>query len=75
MTRRRIAVLISAAAVAAGLGTGAAIAASNSGATAPAATATTAPGSPPYSYYRSMMNGYSGGSSMMGGSGNVSNPS
>jgi rusticyanin len=71
MTRRRITVLISAAAVAAaGIGAGAAIAASGSGAQAPAATAAAAPGSPPYSYYRSMMSGYYGGSSMMGGSGN-----
>jgi rusticyanin len=66
MTRRRIAVLISVAAVAAaGLGTGAAIAASDSGAPAPAVAA---PGSPPYSYYRSIMGSYLGGSSMMGGS-------
>ncbi len=71
MTRRRITVLISAAAVtAAGLGAGIAIAAVGTGSPAPAATAATAPGSPPYSYYRSMMAGYYGGSSMMGGSGN-----
>jgi hypothetical protein len=64
MTRRRIIVLISVASVAAaGLGAGLAVAASGSGAQAPAATA---PGSPPYSYYRSMMSGYYGGSSMMG---------
>ena len=68
MTRRRIIVLISVASVAAaGLGAGLAVAASGSGAQAPAATA---PGSPPYSYYHSMMSGYYGGSSMMGGSGN-----
>lgn len=71
VTHRRIAVLISVAAVAAaGLGTGIVIAASGSGSQAPAATAAAAPGSPPYSYYRSMMSGYYGGSSMMGGSGN-----
>jgi rusticyanin len=71
MTRRRITVLISAAAVAAaGLGAGLAIAASGSGTQAPVATAVAAPGSPPYSYYRSMMSSYYGGSSMMGGSGN-----
>ena len=68
MTRRRIIVVISVASVAAaGLGAGLAVAASGSGARAPAATA---PGSPPYSYYHSMMSGYYGGSSMMGGSGN-----
>jgi rusticyanin len=71
MTRRRITVLISAVAVAAaGIGVGAAIAASGSGAQAPAATTAAAPGSPPYSYYRSTMSGYHGGPSMMGGSGN-----
>jgi rusticyanin len=71
MTRRRITVLISVAAVAAaGLGAGLAIAASGSGTQAPVATAAAAPGSPPYSYYRSMMSSYYGGSSMMGGSGN-----
>jgi rusticyanin len=70
MTRRRITVLISVAAVAAaGLGAGIAIAASGPGAPVPAATAATTPGSPPYSYYRSMMSSYYGGSSMMGGSG------
>ena len=68
MTRRRIIVLISVASVAAaGLGAGLAVTASGSGAQAPAATAL---GSPPYSYYHSMMSGYYGGSSMMGGSGN-----
>jgi hypothetical protein len=70
MTRRRIIVLISVAALAAaGLGAGLAVAASGSGTQAPAATEAAAPGSPPYSYYHSMMSGY-GGSSMMGGSGN-----
>lgn len=70
MTRRRITVLISVAAVAAaGIGAGA-IAANGSGAQAPATTAATALGSPPYSYYRSMMNSFYGGSSMMGGSEN-----
>jgi hypothetical protein len=71
MTRMRISVLISVAAVAAaGLGVGLVIAASGSGTQAPVATAAVAPGSPPYSYYRSMMSRYYGGSSMMGGSGN-----
>jgi rusticyanin len=71
MKRGRITVLISvAAAAAAGLGAGLAIAASGSGTQAPAATAVAAPGSPPYSYYHSMMSSYYGGSSMMGGSGN-----
>jgi hypothetical protein len=70
MTHRRITVLISAAAVAAaGIGTGAAIAASGSGTQTPATTAAAVPGSPPYSYYRSMMSSYYGGSSMMGESG------
>ena len=69
MTRMRITVLISVAVVAAaGLGVGLAVAASGSGARAPGAAAA-APGSPPYSYYRSMMSRYYGGSSMMGGSG------
>jgi rusticyanin len=66
MTRSRIIVLISVAA--AGLGAGLAVAAGGSGTQAPAAAAADAPGSPPYSYYRSMMSGYYGGSSMMGGS-------
>ena len=67
MTRKRIGILIGVAALAAaGAGTGAAIAADHSG--GPAA-AVTAPGSPPYSYYRSMMSGYYGSSPMMGGSG------
>jgi rusticyanin len=71
MTRRRSIVLISVAAVAAaGLGAGLAVAASGSGTQSPAATAAAAPGSPPYSYYRSMMSSYYGGSPMMGGSGN-----
>jgi rusticyanin len=71
MTRGRSIVLISVAALAAaGLGAGLAVAASGSGTQAPAATAAAAPGSPPYSYYHSMMSGYYGGSSMMGGSGN-----
>ena len=71
MTRRRSIVLISVAAVAAaGLGAGVAVAATGSGTQSPAATATAAPGSPPYSYYRSMMSGYYGSSPMMGGSGN-----
>jgi hypothetical protein len=71
MTRRRITVLISVAAVAAaGLGAGLAIAASGSGTQAPVAIAAAGPGSPPYSYYRSMMSSYYDGSSMMGGSGN-----
>jgi rusticyanin len=70
MTRKRSIVLISVAALAAaGLGAGLAGAASSSGTQAPAATEGTAPGSPPYSYYRSMMSGYYGGSTMMGGSG------
>jgi rusticyanin len=67
MARRRTVILISVAAVAAaGTGTGAAIAASGSGSPGPAATAA---GGPPYSYYRSMMGGYYGGSPMMGGAG------
>lgn len=71
MTRRRSIVLISVAALAAaGLGAGLAVAASGSGTQAPAATAAAAPGTPPYSYYHSMMSGYYGGSSMMGRSGN-----
>ena len=71
VTHRRIAVLISVAAVAAaGLGTGIVIAASGSGSQAPAATAAATPGSPPYSYYRSMMSSYYDASSMMSGSGN-----
>ncbi len=71
MTSRRITVLISVTAMAAaGLGAGLAFAASGSGSPAPAATAAAAPGSPPYSYYRTMMSSYYGGSSMMGGSGN-----
>jgi hypothetical protein len=50
-------------------GTPAAATAVGSGAQAPATTAATSPGSPSYSYYRSMMSSYYGGSSMMGGAG------
>ena len=68
MTRRRISVLISVAAVAvAGLVTGIAVAVA--GSPAPATIAAASPGSPSYSYYRSMMSSYYGGSSMMGGTG------
>src|SRR5260370_22885425 len=70
MTRERISVLAGAAVIAAaGLGTGVAIAASSSpghpaGATASASSAA----SPGYSWYRSMMSGYYGSGTMMGGS-------
>jgi rusticyanin len=68
MTRRRMSVLISVAVVAAaGLGAGVAIAATGSGAPAQS-TVAASPGGPGYSYYRSMMGRYYGGSSMMGGS-------
>ena len=71
MTRRWITVLIGVAVVtAAGLGIGIGIATSGSpGAPAGTAPAAAAPGSPSYSYYRSMMSRYYGGSSMMGGPG------
>jgi rusticyanin len=68
MTRRRISVLIGVAVAVAGLGTGIAIATAGSGAPAPATAAPSA-GSPSYSYYRSTMSSYYGGSSMMGGTG------
>lgn len=77
MTRKRISVLAGIAAIAAaGLGTGVAIAASGSpgqpagtpaAATAPASPA--GPASPGYSWYQSMMSGYYGSGTMMGGSG------
>ena len=70
MTRKRASVLVSVAVVAAaGLGAGVAIAATSGSTPAPATTVATAPGSPGYSYYRSMMGGYFGGTSMMGGTG------
>ena len=66
MTRKRIGVLVSVAVVAAaGLGAGIAAAATSSSAPATAAASTTA--SPGYSWYRSMMGRYYGGT-MMGGS-------
>jgi rusticyanin len=70
MTRKRTMVLAGAAVIAAaGIGTGAAVAASQSPGQ-PAASAS-APSSPGYSWYRSMMTGYygnGGGSAMMGNS-------
>ena len=68
MTRSRISVMIGVAVAVAGLGTGIAIAAVGSGAPA-LATGAASPGSPSYSYYRSTMSSYYGGSSMMGGTG------
>ena len=70
MTRRRASILAGIAVVAAaGLGAGVAIAATSGGGPAPNSTVATSPGGPGYSYYRSMMGGYFGGSSMMGGTG------
>jgi hypothetical protein len=71
MTRSRISILIGVAALAAaGLGAGIGIAVTaGPGAPATPATASAWPGSPSYSYYRSMMSSYLGGSSMMGGPG------
>jgi rusticyanin len=72
MTRKRISILIGAAVAAAGLGAGVAAAVSSSPGTTPMGPAGAAvSAAPPYSYYRSMMSRYYGGSpgSMMGGSG------
>jgi rusticyanin len=69
MTRKRAGILAGVAVIAAaGLGAGVTIAATGGG-PAQSTTVTTAPGGPGYSYYRSMMGSYFGGSSMMGGSG------
>jgi rusticyanin len=70
MTRKRASILVSVAVVAAaGLGAGVAIAAASGGAPArPSATASS-PAGPAYAWYRSMMGGYFGGTSMMGGTG------
>jgi len=74
MTRKRISVLAGAAVIAAaGLGTGAAIAASSSPSQPGVASASPGPAAasagPGYSWYRSMMSGYYGSGTMMGGSG------
>ena len=72
MTRKRISVLAGVAVVAAaGLGTGVAIAASGSPGQPAAATASASPAASGagYSWYRSMMSGYYGSETMMGGSG------
>ena len=71
MTRRRIAVLISAAVAAVGLGAGLAVAVSSTGSPAQPTAGSAASGSPSYSYYQSMMGRYVSGTggSMMGGSG------
>jgi rusticyanin len=73
MTRKRISILVGAAVIAAaGLGTGVAIAASSSPgqpAGAAASAGPTAPSSPGYAWYRSMMSGNYGSGTMMGGSG------
>jgi Sulfocyanin (SoxE) domain len=68
MTLKRIAILVGAAVAAAGLGAGLA-ATVGSGTPAPSASATAGPNGPGYSYYRSMMGRYYGGSGgpMMGG--------
>ena len=69
MTRKRASILVGVAVIAAaGLGAGLAIAATSGNGTGHS-TVATAPGSPPYSYYHSMMGSYVGGTSMMGGSG------
>src|SRR5215831_528479 len=69
MTRKRASVLVGVAVIAAaGLGAAVAIAATG-GSDTGHRTAATAPGSPPYSYYHSMMGSYLGDTSMMGGSG------
>jgi rusticyanin len=71
MTRKRISVLAGVAALAAaGLGTGVAIAASGSPGQPAAATASASPAAAgaSYSWYRSMMSGYYGAGTMMGGS-------
>ena len=72
MTRKRISVLAGAAVIAAaGLGTGVAIAASSSPGQPAAATASASPAAssgPGYAWYRSMMSGYFGSGTMMGGS-------
>ena len=58
MTRKRASILVSVAIVAAaGLGAGMVIAATGGG-PAQSTTIATAPGSPAYSYYRSMMGSY-----------------
>jgi rusticyanin len=68
MIRRRIGVLVGVTAMAAaGLGVGIGFAASGSGSAAQAPAGTTTAAS--YSWYRSMMSRYYGGSSMMGGAG------
>jgi rusticyanin len=70
MTRKRISILIGAAVAVAGLGAGAAAAVTSNLGTTPKGTAGAAVSAvPPYSYYRSMMSRYYGGSpmSMMGG--------
>jgi hypothetical protein len=53
----------------AGLGAGVAIAATSGGSPATSSTAPSSPYGPGYSYYRSMMGRYFGGSPMMGGTG------
>jgi rusticyanin len=70
MTRKRISILIGAAVAAAGLSAGVAAAVTSNPGTTPKGTAGAAVSAvPPYSYYRSMMSRYYGGSpmSMMGG--------
>jgi rusticyanin len=72
MTRKGIGILIGATVAAVGLGVGVAAAVSSSAGTTSKETGTAAVSAvPPYSYYRSMMSRYFGGSpaSMMGGSG------
>jgi rusticyanin len=70
MTRKRAGILAGVAVIAAaGLGAGVAIAATSGGAPATTSTSASSPYGPGYSYYRSMMGRYFGGTSMMGGSG------
>jgi rusticyanin len=72
VTRKRIGIVIGGLVAAAGLGAGVTAAATGSPGTAPKSAAAAAVSAvPPYSYYRSMMSRYYGGSpgSMMGGSG------
>ena len=68
MTRKRIGVLVSVAVLAAaGIGAGVAAGVTGGGSPAPPVATSGAPGGPGYSYYRSMMGRYYGGT-MMGGS-------
>jgi rusticyanin len=68
MTRKQIGVLVSVAVVAAaGIGAGTAVAVTGGGSPARTVAAAPTPGGPGYSYYRSMMGAYNGGTMMGGG--------